>query len=109
MGHYYILKDGEHPDMYMVPASSWNNKESKLRVYHSYEGKKYAPATLPFTGGTSLGISMASATTIALTADLTVSAIILASFFGVAMLIALFKDYKFEYKKDGMKATFKKN
>ena len=38
-----ILKDGEHPDMYMIPASAWNNKESKLLVYHAYEGKKSAP------------------------------------------------------------------
>jgi hypothetical protein len=38
-----MLKDGEHPDMYMIPAAAWNNKESKLLVYHSYEGKKSAP------------------------------------------------------------------
>lgn len=38
-----ILKDGEHPDVYMIPASAWNNKESKLLVYHAYEGKKSAP------------------------------------------------------------------
>lgn len=38
-----ILKVGEHPDMYMIPASAWNNKESKLLVYHAYEGKKSAP------------------------------------------------------------------
>lgn len=38
-----ILKDGEHPDMYMIPASAWKTKESKLLVYHAYGGKKSAP------------------------------------------------------------------
>lgn len=38
-----ILKDGEHPDMYMIPASAWKTSESKLLVDHDYEGKKSAP------------------------------------------------------------------
>lgn len=38
-----ILKGGEHPDMYMIPASAWKTGESKLLVYHAYEGKKSAP------------------------------------------------------------------
>jgi len=38
-----ILKDGEHPDTYMIPASAWKTSESKLLVDHDYEGKKSAP------------------------------------------------------------------
>lgn len=38
-----ILKVGEHPDMYMIPASAWKTRENKLLVYHAYEGKKSAP------------------------------------------------------------------
>lgn len=35
-----LLVDGEHPDTYVIPASTWK-KESKLFVYHAaYEGKK---------------------------------------------------------------------
>jgi hypothetical protein len=38
-----LLKDGEHPDMYVIPATAWQTGESKLLVYHSYEGKKSDP------------------------------------------------------------------
>lgn len=65
-------------------------------------------AAAPFTGGVSLLAPAASATTIAITCSLTVPAIILASFFGVAMLVALFKEYNFSYDKDGMSATLNK-
>lgn len=35
-----LLTDGEHPDTYLIPATTWK-KESKLFVYHAaYEGKK---------------------------------------------------------------------
>lgn len=62
----------------------------------------------PITGGVSMIAPAASATTIAITCSLTVPAIILASFLGVAMLIALFKEYDFHYDKDGASATFNK-
>lgn len=62
----------------------------------------------PITGGVSMIAPAASATTIAITCSLTVPAIILASFLGVAMLVALFKEYDFQYDKDGARATFSK-
>lgn len=37
-----LLKDGEHPDTYAIPATTWKN-ESKLFVHHVYEGKKSKP------------------------------------------------------------------
>ncbi|MDD3227806.1 MAG: hypothetical protein PHE09_01190 [Oscillospiraceae bacterium] len=37
------LSDGEHPDMYVIPAAAWRDSNSKLLVYHAYEGKKSAP------------------------------------------------------------------
>ena len=38
-----LLRDGEHPDMYIIPATAWQTGESRLLVYHAYEGKKSAP------------------------------------------------------------------
>lgn len=38
-----LLKDGEHPAVYLIPASVWKNANSKLFVYHSYEGKASCP------------------------------------------------------------------
>ncbi len=35
-----VLTDGEHPTMYVIPASSWNDSEKSVFVYHDYEGKK---------------------------------------------------------------------
>lgn len=35
-----VLTDGEHPAMYVIPASSWNDSEKSVFVYHDYEGKK---------------------------------------------------------------------
>ena len=37
-----LLTDGEHPDIYLVPASAWQ-QENKVFVYHGYEGKKSRP------------------------------------------------------------------
>lgn len=37
-----LLTDGEHPDIYLIPASAWKN-ESKMFVYHAYEGKRSRP------------------------------------------------------------------
>lgn len=37
-----LLSDGEHPDMYIIPASAWK-QESTAFVYHAYEGKKSKP------------------------------------------------------------------
>ncbi len=37
-----LLADGEHPDTYVIPASAWKN-ESKMLVYHAYEGKRSKP------------------------------------------------------------------
>ena len=37
-----LLVDGEHPDMYIIPASAWR-QESCVFVYRSYEGKKSKP------------------------------------------------------------------
>ena len=37
-----LLSDGEHPDMYIIPASAWK-QESAAFVYHAYEGKKSKP------------------------------------------------------------------
>lgn len=38
-----ILKDGEHPDMYVIPATAWQAEGSKLLVHHAYKDKKSAP------------------------------------------------------------------
>lgn len=38
-----LLTDGEHPDIYIVPATAWNDANSKLFVYHAYEGKQSRP------------------------------------------------------------------
>ena len=38
-----LLRDGEHPDMYLSPAAAWRDSDSKLLVYHAYEGKKSDP------------------------------------------------------------------
>lgn len=37
-----MLIDGEHPDMYIIPASAWR-QESKVFVHHDYEGKASKP------------------------------------------------------------------
>ena len=37
-----LLADGEHPDMYLIPASAWR-QESRAFVSHDYEGKKSKP------------------------------------------------------------------
>ena len=37
-----LLTDGEYPDVYLVPTSAWQ-QESKVFVYHAYEGKKSKP------------------------------------------------------------------
>lgn len=37
-----LLTDGEHPEIYLIPASAWQ-RESKVFVYHDYEGKKSKP------------------------------------------------------------------
>ena len=37
-----MLTDGEHPDVYLIPTSAWK-EESKVFVYHAYEGKKSEP------------------------------------------------------------------
>lgn len=62
----------------------------------------------PITGGVSMLAPAASTTTIAITCGLTVPAIILASFLGVSMLVALFKEYDFHFEKDGTRAKFSK-
>lgn len=38
----FLLKDGEHPTIYIIPASVWKEKSS-IFVYHAYEGKKSKP------------------------------------------------------------------
>lgn len=38
----FLLKDGEHPTIYIFPASVWQ-KENSIFVYHAYEGKKSKP------------------------------------------------------------------
>ena len=37
-----LLTDGEYPDVYLIPTSAWK-QDSKLFVYHAYEGKKSDP------------------------------------------------------------------
>lgn len=37
-----LLTDGEHPEIYLIPTSAWK-QESKVFVYHDYEGKKSKP------------------------------------------------------------------
>ena len=37
-----LLADGEYPDVYLVPTSAWH-QESKVFVFHGYEGKKSKP------------------------------------------------------------------
>ena len=37
-----MLTDGQHPAIYLIPASAWQ-QESKVFVYHAYEGKKSKP------------------------------------------------------------------
>lgn len=38
-----LLKDGEHPDMYIIPTSAWVNTNSRLFVYRPYNDKKTPP------------------------------------------------------------------
>lgn len=38
-----LLRDGEHPAVYLVPATTWSHDNSNIFVYHSYEGKKSKP------------------------------------------------------------------
>lgn len=37
-----LLTDGEHPKAYLIPATAWK-QDSKMLVFHSYEGKKSKP------------------------------------------------------------------
>ena len=37
------LTDGEHPEMYVIPAYAWNDKSKTALVYHGYESKKSDP------------------------------------------------------------------
>jgi hypothetical protein len=37
-----LLTDGEHPEIYLIPTSAWH-QESKVFVYHDYEGKQSKP------------------------------------------------------------------
>ena len=38
-----LLIDGEHPLVYIIPATVWNNDGESAFVYHAYEGKKSMP------------------------------------------------------------------
>ena len=38
----FLLKDGEHPTIYVFPAAVWQ-EENPIFVYHAYEGKKSKP------------------------------------------------------------------
>lgn len=38
-----MLEDGEHPALYVIPATAWKNSEQSVFVYHAYEGKKSEP------------------------------------------------------------------
>lgn len=54
----------------------------------------------PLTGGTSLGVSLASLVPISALTGLEVAAIVASSFLGVALIIAVFKEYEeIEYSK----------
>ena len=37
------LEDGEHPIIYAIPTSAWQDKTDGLFVYRAYEGKKSKP------------------------------------------------------------------
>ena len=37
------LTDGEHPEMYAIPAYAWNDKSKTALVYRGYEGNKSDP------------------------------------------------------------------
>ena len=32
-----LLEDGNHPRLYMIPATAWNDAEKTMLVYHEYE------------------------------------------------------------------------
>lgn len=54
----------------------------------------------PLTGGTSLGVSLASLVPISALTGIEVAAIVASSFLGVALIIAIFKEYEeIEYSK----------
>lgn len=36
-----VLTDGEHPDIYVIPAASWNDKSKTAFVYHPYDTPEY--------------------------------------------------------------------
>lgn len=38
-----LLSDGEHPAAYLFPANTWDCADSRIFVYHPYEGKKSKP------------------------------------------------------------------
>lgn len=46
-GSFYLflilLKDGQHPQEFLIPASAWRSSNNKLFVHHLYEGKKSEP------------------------------------------------------------------
>ena len=37
------LQDGEHPIIYVIPTSAWEDKTNKIFVYRTYKGKKSKP------------------------------------------------------------------
>lgn len=54
----------------------------------------------PLTGGTSLGVSLASLVPISTLTGIEVAAIVASSFLGIALIIAVFKEYEeIEYSK----------
>ena len=38
-----VLKDGEAPNMYVIPATAWMEPHGSIFVYHAFEGKKSSP------------------------------------------------------------------
>ena len=36
-----FLEDGKHPVIYVLPATLWSNKDSKVFVYHAYAKAEY--------------------------------------------------------------------
>lgn len=36
-----ILTDGEHPNLYAVPATSWNHRDKTAFVFHPYDTPEY--------------------------------------------------------------------
>ena len=38
-----LLMDGEDPELYLIPATSWSDTSKTALVYHAYDGKKSTP------------------------------------------------------------------